>query len=253
MTEKTPWEILSAIDVADKIEKKNGMSYLSWAWAWAELKRHFPHAWFKKHEGERGFPCFHDPQGFAFVKVTVGLDRTGDYEVTETFPILNHRNQPIQGPNSFEVNNALQRCLTKAIAYHGLGHYIYAGEDMPQETQGAVSGGASASGAGASTQAPTTPTQGASQQAQRGVVPNVVSLDGKDRSEGESAAVFEQAFMSFLPHCTNMTELSKFYSENREAREYLAAKDKDAYDRVVAAFSEKKRLFSGEQQPKQGE
>lgn len=253
MTEKTPWEILSAIDVSDRIEKKNGMSYLSWSWAWAELRRHFPHAWFRKHENAVGFPCFHDPQGFAFVKVTVGLDRTGDHEVTETFPVLNHRNQPIQGPNSFEVNNALQRCLTKAIAYHGLGHYIYAGEDMPQEAQAAVSGGPSAPVGGMGTQTHATQPQVASQQAQGQGDPVVVSPDGENRSGSGTAKVIEDAFMAFMPHCKNITELSKFYSENRAAREYLADKDKAAHDRVVAAFSEKKRAFSGEQQPKQGE
>jgi hypothetical protein len=79
-----------------------------------------------------------DVQGYAFVRVTVGLDRTGDHEVTENLPVLDHRNKPIQGPNAFEVNNALQPCLAKALAYHGLGHYIYAGEDMPQEAQEAT-------------------------------------------------------------------------------------------------------------------
>ena len=133
MSEKSPWEVLSQIDVSNHIEKKNGLSYLSWAWAWGTLKKHYPYAEFKKHCDNRGLPYFKDESGFAFVQVTVNLTSTGEDKVTEYLPVLDHRNKPIQNPDAFAVNNALQRCLTKAIAYLGLGHYIYAGEDLPQK------------------------------------------------------------------------------------------------------------------------
>ena len=125
---KSVWETLSAIDVNDKTEEKNGMTYLSWAWAWGKLKDHYPEATFKKHVHD-GMAYIKDESGYAFVEVTVTVE---GISATELFPVLDYRNKAIPDPNAFEVNTALQRGLAKAIAYHGLGHYIYAGEDLPQ-------------------------------------------------------------------------------------------------------------------------
>ena len=126
-TKKKPWDILSKIDCADKVENKNGLTYLSWAWAWGILKAHFPDASFEKHYFD-GLPYAADPQGYAYVKVSVTVEGA---EVTETMPVLDYRNKAVKNPDAFSVNSSLQRCLTKAISYHGLGHYIYAGEDLP--------------------------------------------------------------------------------------------------------------------------
>lgn len=128
-TKKKPWDILSKIDCADKVENKNGLTYLSWAWAWGILKEHFPDASFDKHYFD-GLPYASDPNGYAYVKVSVTIEGV---EVTETLPVLDYRNKALKNPDAFSVNSSLQRCLTKAIAYHGLGHYIYAGEDLPPE------------------------------------------------------------------------------------------------------------------------
>ena len=126
-TKKKPWDILSKIDCADKVENKNGLTYLSWAWAWGILKAHFPDASFEKHYFD-GLPYAADPNGYAYVKVSVTVEGA---EVTETMPVLDYRNKAVKNPDAFSVNSSLQRCLTKAISYHGLGHYIYAGEDLP--------------------------------------------------------------------------------------------------------------------------
>ena len=126
-TKKKPWDILSKIDCAEKVENKNGLTYLSWAWAWGILKAHFPDASFEKHYFD-GLPYAADPNGYAYVKVSVTVEGA---EVTETMPVLDYRNKAVKNPDAFSVNSSLQRCLTKAISYHGLGHYIYAGEDLP--------------------------------------------------------------------------------------------------------------------------
>ena len=122
---------LRSVDVNDHKEKKGKFDYLSWAWAWEELKTHCPDATFEKHEYDHAgitLPYMLDPNGYAFVKVSV----TANGEThADTYPVTNHSNKPIQNPNSFDVNTALQRCLVKAIAYFGLGLYIYAGEDLP--------------------------------------------------------------------------------------------------------------------------
>ena len=127
------WETLSAINVSEHTEKKGNFSYLSWAWAWGTLKSLYPNAEVHKeyfNQGEFSVPYTRDIEGYAFVQVTIKVD---DITLTETMPVLNHTNKPIQNPNSFEVNTSLQRCMAKAIAMCGLGHYIYAGEDLPPE------------------------------------------------------------------------------------------------------------------------
>ena len=100
------------------------------------LKEHCPDATFEKHtflnnEGSY-LPYMRDLDGYAFVQTSVTAD---GITLTETFPVLNNVNKSIQKPKSFEVNTALQRCLTKTIAFHGLGLYIYAGEDLPEEAR----------------------------------------------------------------------------------------------------------------------
>jgi len=133
---KETWSVLSRIDCSDHVEKKGGLTYLSWAWAWKILKENFPDASFEKHWFNYGDPITYslpyalDKQGNAFVKVTVTV---AGADITEVMPVLDNRNRSVQRPNSFLVNTSLQRCLTKAIGYHGLGSYIYAGEDVPDE------------------------------------------------------------------------------------------------------------------------
>lgn len=126
----TVWNTLSAVDVNKYAEKKNGFTYLSWAWAWSMLKDHYPDATYHKHIFN-GLPFMLDPNGYGYVQVTVTVPSL-DSSCTEIMPVLNHANKPIQNPDSFEVNKSLQRCLAKAIAALGLGAYLFQGEDLPQ-------------------------------------------------------------------------------------------------------------------------
>jgi len=125
------YAVLSKIDCSDYIEKKNGLTYLSWSWAWAKLKENFPDATCKVYEDQRGLPYFTDGRT-AWVKVGVTID---GQEAIEWLPVMDARNRSIIIDNvtSFDVNKAVQRCATKAIARHGLGLYIYAGEDLPED------------------------------------------------------------------------------------------------------------------------
>jgi len=112
---------LNKINVKDKIEKKNGLSYLSWAWAVEQLLLNDPSAtWeYKPHQmwGDTVMV-------FCSVKA-FGVERTAQ------LPVMDYKNKAIANPDSFAVNTAMQRCLAKAIALHGIGLYIYAGEDLP--------------------------------------------------------------------------------------------------------------------------
>ena len=119
---------LLKINVNDHLEKKGNLSYLSWAWAWAEVLKIDPAASWVAHEwADR--PAMFLPDGSAMVKVSVTVK--GDTKLC-VLPIMDNRNRAIQNPDAFAINTAIMRCLAKAIAMHGLGLYIYAGEDLPE-------------------------------------------------------------------------------------------------------------------------
>ena len=117
-----------AKNVNDHLEKKNGLSYLSWAWAWAEALKADADATFKVEmfDGK----CFMDINGTAMVFVTVTMFKK---PMTCQLPVMDYRNKAIPNPDAFAVNTAIMRCMTKALALHGLSLYIYAGEDLPEE------------------------------------------------------------------------------------------------------------------------
>ena len=117
---------LRQIDVSKYTEKKNGLTYLSWAWAvdqllLADSKAH----WFYPEFQRWG-------NGSVMVFCTVVAN---DIAKTAQLPVMDYRNKPIEDPDSFAVNTAMQRCLAKAIALHGIGLYIYNGEDLPPDVE----------------------------------------------------------------------------------------------------------------------
>jgi hypothetical protein len=125
------FETLNSINVNDHTEKKNGLTYLSWAWAWAEVKKAYPDAFYTIYENPQGWNYFTDGRT-CWVKTGVTIE---NLEHIEYLPVMNFRNQSIgaDAVTSTDVNKAIQRSLTKACARHGLGLYIYAGEDLPEE------------------------------------------------------------------------------------------------------------------------
>ena len=127
-------EALLKKDVNSHTEKKNNLTYLSWAWAWAEALKADPKATFKVEmfdSGEGGSQtCYMDINGTAMVWVTVTMF---DKPMTCQLPVMDYRNKPIPNPDAFAVNTAIMRCMTKALSLHGLGLYIYAGEDLPED------------------------------------------------------------------------------------------------------------------------
>jgi len=133
-SKKSIFEILNAVNVNEHTEKKNGLTYLSWAWAWQEVKKVYPRATYKVYENDQGWNYFTDGKT-CWVKTGVTID---DLEHIEFLPVMDFRNKSIPAENvtSFDVNKAIQRSLTKACARHGLGLYIYAGEDLPEGSDG---------------------------------------------------------------------------------------------------------------------
>jgi hypothetical protein len=119
---------LNAINVSEHIEKKGGFSYLSWPFAVAQLRLADASAVWEVRRFD-GLPYLHTEAG-VFVEVAVTVQ---GITLSQIHPVLDGRNRPILAPTSFDINTSIQRCLVKAIALHGLGLYIYAGEDLPTE------------------------------------------------------------------------------------------------------------------------
>ena len=127
------FNVLNTVNVNEQIKKKNGLSYLSWAWAWAEVKKKFPDANYTVYEDDNG--CIYWTDGrTCWVKTGVTIN---GIEHIEYLPVMDFKNKsiPLESVTSFEVNKAIQRSLTKDCARHGLGLYIYAGEDLPAEDE----------------------------------------------------------------------------------------------------------------------
>lgn len=131
------FKTLNGINVEEHIEKKGGLRYLSWAWAWGEVKKVFPNATYKIYENTlpSGYVVNYFTDGkTAYVKTGVIIN---DLEHIEELPVMDYNNKsiPLEKMTSFDVNKAIQRSLTKACARHGLGLYVYAGEDLPEDEQ----------------------------------------------------------------------------------------------------------------------
>jgi len=118
---------LNQIDVSAKIEKKGQFSYLSWPYAVAQLRQADPSATWQVRRFDN-LPYQKTEAGY-FVEVAVTVQ---DVTLSQIHPVLDARNEPIEVPDAFDINTSIQRCLVKAIALHGLGLYVYAGEDLPE-------------------------------------------------------------------------------------------------------------------------
>lgn len=134
---KNVFETLNSVDVSTKIKSKNGLTYLSWASAWAEVKKKFPDATYKVYpqviDDNGNTRYWHDDGNTGWVEVGVTIN---DNEIVEILAIMDFKNKSIPADKitSVDANKSIKRCLVKACALHGLGLYIYEGEDLPEET-----------------------------------------------------------------------------------------------------------------------
>jgi len=135
MTNETVWKTLSSIDVSNKTEKKGNLTYLSWAWAWGELMNHYPQATYTFTEWEY-------PVGQSYVTKDVLIYDDGTCSVEcelkiedlvrkMWLPVMDYKNNAIANPTARQISDTKMRCLVKCMCLFGLGHYIYAGEDLP--------------------------------------------------------------------------------------------------------------------------
>lgn len=141
MTEQTLFNKLNALNVNDHVEKKQGLSYLAWSYAHQELMKIDPNYEMKIHEyphpdvaNEQYFvPYLASPEGYS---VTVSITLKG-LTKTETLPVLDFKNKsvPYKQADTFQINKTYKRAFVKAAALHGIGLYLYHGEDAPDDTE----------------------------------------------------------------------------------------------------------------------
>ena len=125
---KEVWQTLSAIDVSQHIEKKGNLSYLSWAWAYGTMMEHYPDLHYSFEEDK----C--EDTGTVEISCVVHIHTGPEQDQMMMrhmwLPVMDHRNKAIINPDKFAINSSKMRCLVKCFAIFGLGHYIYAGEDI---------------------------------------------------------------------------------------------------------------------------
>ncbi len=229
-TAKDVWETLSKIDVSDRVEKKNGLSYLSWAWAWGVLKENYPQAEYEfrewtvnsepvDHVGPT-IDCMVYADGTASVHCTV---RVGSVDATMWLPVMDYRNKAIPNPDARSVSDSKMRCLVKCIAMLGLGHYIYANEDLP--------GGAD------ETEKPQKKSPVKSKAKKEEEAP-----DGEDTPEEDSGVAV--AYRVFVEDCETIDDLKSFWKQNQAELKKLEKTHNDLYKEIFDLFSTKKKELS---------
>jgi len=229
----TPVELLK-LNVNDHVEKKQGLTYLSWAWAWAEALKADPAATFEVRMNE-GLPyAVIEDTAMVFVTVTMF-----GKPLTCFLPVMNGANKPItfsgrevqtrNGPviekiDSFNVNTALMRCLTKCLAFHGLGLYIYAGEDLPEEEE------------------PTPAPVKKAAPAPRAPAPKPVQPTEWDNSDA-SRTLFADGLIEYAKTCTDKAGLNSYWRSNQLQIDSLKTSHPDLYQKVLNHFTTLRATF----------
>jgi len=190
---------LLKLNVNDHTEKKQNLTYLSWAWAWQQALLADPNATFKVHTfstaKDGASPVMEiNGTGMVWVDVTLnGKTRTG------FLPVMDHRNKPILAPDAFQVNTAIMRCMTKTLALFGLGLYIYAGEDLPYDEEVAE---------------------------EQAVKPDA------------NLMFFAEKMMQMVTIAETSTQLREFWKANQSGLDNLKVKIPDEFQKVLARFKE---------------
>ena len=213
-------------DVTNHTEKKGNLTYLSWAWAWAEVLKVDPKAsWcVNKFEFEsRSVPFMVLPDDTCMVEVVVTIDGNAKLCV---LPVMDNRNRPVKNPDSFAVNTAIMRCMTKAIALHGLGLFIYAGEDLPEaqpETQVAA----------------IAITPEATKRVETMITKAIVETAAGNPNA--NAELFRDGITEYLLLSRTKEDLQSYWKANQQTLDKLKVSHPDIFKQIRDSFSEAKQ------------
>jgi hypothetical protein len=221
----SPHDLLK-INVNEHTEKKNGLTYLSWAWAWREALKADQSATFDVQTFE-GKP-YMDVNGTGMVWVTVtmfGQPRTC------MLPVMDYKNKPILNPDAFAVNTAIMRCMTKALALHGLGIYIYSGDDLPEEESKEAH----------------TPQATAPKPIVKAVSKSVQPKEWDDSDA--SRKLFADGMIEWTSHCTTVAGLNSYWKSNELQLDSLKETHPPLYKGVLDCFKELKTKLNQTEKP----
>ena len=216
---------LLKINVSDRTEKKNGLTYLSWAWAWATVLEVDPTANFEveqfTHPDNPNLRVpYQDIGGSCIVWVSVTIfGKTAKVQL----PVLDYRNKCIPAPNAFDINTSIMRCLTKGIAMHGLGLYIYAGEDLPMDSE---------------------PPKVMPVDQKTGEIKGEVQLDTGNAQA--NANLFAESMIKYSTLVKDLKDLNSYWKANQGQLDKLKVDHPDLYDNVRTTFATIKQNFSKE-------
>jgi hypothetical protein len=237
---------LLKLNVQDHVEKKNGLTYLSWAWAWAEALKADPTATFHVDTFQRADGTtipYMEINGTAMVWVRTALFSK---EMTCMLPVMDHRNKPIQNPDAFQVNTAIMRCLTKCLAMHGLGLYIYAGEDLPED-DGVVPPPKPAPKAEKPPEkAPAPPPPAAKPPAKMAGEAGRFQITVKtkpDATNTDFINIVSEAAVVALEQATSQAEVMQVFQVNRALFDKVKSIDPECHKDLMSAFKTKKDSF----------
>lgn len=233
----SPHDLLK-INVNEHTEKKNGLTYLSWAWAWQEALKADANATFEVKTFMRDqyteMP-YMDVNGTGMVWVTVtmfGQPRTC------MLPVMDYKNKPILNPDAFAVNTAIMRCMTKALALHGLGSYIYAGDDLPEDD-----------GKTAPTPQAKAP-MGELYKKEDGpkyekiIAKTAPKVDDTVDNSDASRQLFADGMIQYTSTCTTVAGLNSYWKSNQSQLDSLKLTHPDLYQGVLTKFQELKKTLT---------
>ena len=223
----SPHDLLK-INVNEHTEKKNGLTYLSWAWAWAEALKADQNATFDVQTFE-GKP-YMDVNGTGLVWVTVTLF---GQPRTCMLPVMDYKNKPILNPDAFAVNTAIMRCMTKALALHGLGIYIYAGQDLPEDDGKTPPSTGTTAPMGELTRKEDAPKY--EKIIAKTAFKKTIQPTEWDPSD-ESRKLFAEGMIEWTNHCTTVAGLNSYWKSNELQLDSLKATHPPLYEEVLTRF-----------------
>ena len=231
-TYKSVWDTLSGVDCSEYVEKKNGLSFLSWAWAWGILMEYYPKATYSFS------PPIRDEFGTVEVWCTVKI---GDLERRMWLPVMDYKNNAIKNPDYRKISDTRMRCLTKCLAMFGLGHYIYAGEDIPSKSE---------------EPAEQAPPKAAEKPVEKPAAKKAPAKKEKPIETSEHSipdAESAENTVNFMCdtvdqfHADSMESLAGFWKENKQLIDLLDASFPEQYQRLKAHFTHtKQQLLEGD-------
>ena len=226
----TPSDLLK-INVNEHTEKKNNLTYLSWAWAWSEVLKVDPTANYEVeqfiHPDNQNLKVpYQDIGGSCIVWVAVTIfGKT----VKVQLPVLDYRNKCIPAPNAFDINTSIMRCLTKGIAMHGLGLYIYAGEDLPMDAEPEAK-----------------PVKVTPVSAETGKPAVEVSMD--TGNEDANSRLFADSMIKYSSLVKDVKDLNSYWKANQGQLDKLKVSHPELYENVRTTFADLKKQFSQPQE-----